>query len=478
MNPGIKIISIGNGDPDLLNGKTIRILHESCHLFLRTEKHPIVSWLRENGISFSSFDYLYDESEDFDMLNLHIAELLIRSAEETEIIYAVPDPLTDRSVRLLFQNKPMQLSVSLVPGISSYDIHLSSSLDHLRDSSLLIVTACDLTDHFQYDPSRSLLITELDNQFLAGQVKIVLSEMLQDDYAVYLLSEDHVPEKIPLFMVDRHQHIDHRTALLVPGSGIHARSRFVFSDLSDIMDMLRSANGCPWDRMQTHESLRPYLIEEAWECIACIDQQDSVHLSEELGDLLYQIIFHSSIAKSFDEFSLTDVVSTICLKMIRRHPHVFGNLKLNDSDSVKAEWEEIKKRETGHLSLSSCLDDVSEGLPALLYAGKIIKKINPSLPVQSDLSPVLHNIQDLVIEMSASPGDLPAGKLACLLLLCSVLCCFKETNGELVLHKAADSLKRIVSRMETDALKDGKSLEHLTFEELGVYLHYVEDEIE
>ena len=478
MKSGIIVVSIANGDPDLLNMKTVKALRESDSLFLRTGKHPIVSWLNENGIHFSTLDYLYEESENFDLLNQNTAAFLIRMAKESVIVYAVSDAVTDLSVRQLLKDKPSDLSVSLIPGVSPYDMILSSSAEYLNDTTIQIISASQLINGFHYDPNISLLITELDNQLLAGEVKLFLSEMLEDEHEILFCSDYCNPVSIPFWQLDRQKFIDHKSAVIIPARGIFDRKRYVLNDLTSIMDKLRSTSGCPWDKIQTHESLRPYMIEEAWECVASIDQNDMEHLCEELGDLLFQIVFHSSISKSFDEFTINDVISFICLKMIRRHPHVFGESELKDADHVKIAWEQIKQEETGHLTVISSLDDVSSGLPSLKYTAKLLKKLSGTSILPSDPVHVINEIYYLINDLRDHSDEIKTENLGHLLLLCSELCFIKGYDSELILHQTADQLKSKLKTAEKMIIQDGKSLEYLTFEELGVYLKYVEDEIE
>jgi len=143
-----------------------------------------------------------------------------------------------------------------------------------------------------------------------------------------------------------------------------------FYELVRVMERLRAENGCPWDRKQTHESLKPYLIEETYEVISAIDSGNDDELKEELGDLLLQIVFHAQIAKEDGRFDIDDVAKTIVEKLIRRHPHVFGDLKVSGSDEVLQNWEKIKKEE----GKESIFDGVPEGLPSLLKARRVQEK--------------------------------------------------------------------------------------------------------
>ncbi|GMT42392.1 MAG: nucleoside triphosphate pyrophosphohydrolase [bacterium] len=143
------------------------------------------------------------------------------------------------------------------------------------------------------------------------------------------------------------------------------------SDLAAIMDRLREEDGCPWDRKQTHKSLKPYLIEEAYEVIEAIESGDDAALKEELGDLLYQVIFHSRLAKEKGKFGIEDVIAIVCEKMVRRHPHVFGDSSVKDSDEVLRKWEEIKQAEKKRASI---LDGVPAQLPSLMRAMRLQEK--------------------------------------------------------------------------------------------------------
>jgi tetrapyrrole methylase family protein/MazG family protein len=155
-------------------------------------------------------------------------------------------------------------------------------------------------------------------------------------------------------------------------TAIHADQR-TFDDLLNIMRRLRGPGGCPWDAEQTHESLTRYLLEETYEVIEAIDAKSPEHLKEELGDLLLQPVFHAAIAEEAGDFDMADVIRTLCDKLVRRHPHVFGDLHISDSDAQVENWERIKKAEKGE-ERPSALSGVPPDLPALLKAQKITEK--------------------------------------------------------------------------------------------------------
>ena len=147
-----------------------------------------------------------------------------------------------------------------------------------------------------------------------------------------------------------------------------------FSKLIEIVDTLMGKSGCPWDKVQTRESLKPYLVEEAYEVLEALDANDPEKIKDELGDLLYQILFHSKISSMKGEFEFRDVINNLSEKMVRRHPHVFKEGELNTPDQVVKQWEEIKKNEKNQANQKSILDNIPINLPSLLRAQKLQKK--------------------------------------------------------------------------------------------------------
>ena len=477
MKQSIILVNISSGNPDLLNIQTIKAIKESRTLVLRTSQSALVSWLDQEKISYLSLDDIYETADDFDLLSASIAERLWSLSVHSPVVYAVPDMATDCSVRAIFRFRPPHGTIVTVPGIGLSDCFHSSVMHLLPDSDLRTVSAVDILSGV-FDPNSSVLITELDNQILAGEIKIYLSRYLDDECTVFYLHDNDVPVQIHLFELDRQLSYDHLSAVLIPRTDFLNRNRFVMNDLTALMDRLRSRDGCPWDREQTHQSLRPYVVEEAWECVSAIDEDDMEHLCEELGDLLFQVVFHASIGQSYEEFSINDIITSICSKMIRRHPHVFGDVHYADQNAVKVQWEKIKRDETGSTSVISSLDKVASSLPSLKYTAKIMKKLSQLEGFKRTPEAILPQIAKLVARMTGTaehPGESDIGRL---FLLLSELCCACGYDSEILLRQSADRLKQDLVKAEKRLKQDGKSLEHLTFHELGVYLEHVEGEIE
>ena len=440
----ITLISIGDGDPELLNLKPIRVIKEAQRLVLRTGRHPLSSWLLEQNISFSTLDAFYESAEDFQQLNADIAEYLWKTAAKAPVVYAVTDLILDRSVSQLYELRPENAIITVIPGSGISDLQSLSIRPFLPCADLRVVSAYDFLSE-EYDPNISLLVTELDNAILAGEIKAKVADFLDDEHRVFCLHHPDPVVVIPLYELDRRKTFDHLSAVMIPGSGYADRNRYVITDLLRIMERLRAPDGCPWDSAQTHASLRPYLIEEAWECVASIDQDDPVHLSEELGDLLFQIVFHSSIGKAYDEFSFPDIVNSICRKMLFRHPHLFqrpGDASQRPDPLSPADWETLKRSEAGIRTVSESLDDVSESLPALGFASKIFKRARQLNPHEESASDLLNDIMKQSEKLRQCQNKFSEKEMGTFLLLCAKLCFRLGFDGELLLHNAAAEYKK------------------------------------
>ena len=473
----LTIVSVGPGKTAWLSETVLNYLQSASPLILRTSQNPISFWLDEQAIPYISLDHLYDQSDDFDSLNHQIANQVRNYAVEgTEPVYAVPDVFSDRSVDSLFRLfNDSGLTIRVIPGFSYADYYLSRCRSLISSGNLRIVTAEELLASF-YDPDENTLITEIDRETLAGDLKILLSDILDDEMSVYFFADDiDAPRKVPLFELDRQKHFDHLSALLIPATDYLHRSRHTVRDLLRIMERLRAPDGCPWDRIQTHSSLQPYIVEEAWESITAMDEEDPDHLADELGDLLFQIVFHASIGQSLDEFTFTDILTHICGKMIKRHPHVFGNEHFSSSKEVADQWETIKRSESGSQTVTESFDDVSAALPALKYSIKVMKKAQQTPAFRRNPEDLVREIAQNSENLLRPDGSLNETVMGTILILCTHLCHLCGTDAEIILHRSVDRFKEKMKSLEKMIEAKGISIENLTFAELCVYLKQVKE---
>ena len=471
----LTVVSIGPGDPAFLNQATVDTIRRASPLILRTDHHPLASWLSEQGVQYISLDQLYENSDDFDRMHENMAVTVFQLSEGGKYpVYAVPDLLTDRSVdKLTAYLSEKNKELNIVPGFSYADFYLARCRSLYTSGNVRIVSATEFISSF-YDPDETVLITEMDSAITAGEVKEALSSILDDESPVWLIQSEGVPRSVPLFELDRKKKYTHMTSVLVPASDYLHHCRNTVRDLLLIMERLRAPDGCPWDNIQTHESLRPYMVEEAWESVNAIDEHDPDHLADELGDLLFQIVFHASIGKSCGEFSFDDVVSNICRKMIHRHPHVFGDAHAASASDVSDRWEEIKRQETGSRTVSESMNDVSPGLPSLKYAIKVNKKAQQLPAWRRSPADIAAQIHSLSASLLAPDGALDENAMGKLLFLCTHLCHRSDQDAEIILHRAVDHFKKCFSRLENDVAAQGKALDSLTFDEICIYLNKAE----
>ena len=376
----ITIVGLGAGDLDQLPLGVYKLLKKESSIFLRTKEHPVVKQLEKEGMSFISFDSVYEKYDQFEQVYEEIVERLLNKAKSKDILYAVPGhPLVaEKTVQLLLE-RGARAGVEVVIGGGQ------SFLD-----SLFTALKIDPIEGFQFLDGLDLhrddlnihghvIIGQVYDSFVASDVKLTLMEKYPDDYPVYIVqaaggSEEKV-KKVALYQLDREiSTVDNLTSIYVPP----VEDDFVFrefSSLREIIRILRGPNGCPWDKKQTHQSLKKYLIEECYELISAIDHEDIDNMIEELGDVLLQVMLHSQIGEEEGFFSVEDVIESLSRKMIRRHPHVFGEETAKTAEEVVENWESIKKMEKGSSPEDgSILDDVEKGLPALMRAYEIQKK--------------------------------------------------------------------------------------------------------
>ena len=479
MKPTITVLSLGPGDPGLLTLQAADALRSARQLVLRTEQHGVAAWLKEQNIPFTTLDALYDEFWDFDELHAAMAARLWKMAADSPVTYAVMDATTDGSVTALGEKQPEGAALIRLAGVSMADAHLTALPEkQLGRSGLRIIPAMDC-EGAQHDPRIALLITEIDSPVLAGAVKLWLTDLYDDEMTVTFIPSTVKSRRkaveMPLMELDRQRTYDHTVAVYIPPVAMAERKRFCFADLVEILDILRGENGCPWDREQTHESLRKYLIEEAYEAVGAIDEGDIDALADELGDVLLQVVFHANVGKSHGDFAIGDVTSNICRKMIYRHAHIFGNDKCATAQEVTANWEKLKKAEKGLTSQASVLADVSKGLPALMRAHKVQKKaanVGFDWDTALEALPKVHEeAQEVKAELDA--GRDPAEELGDLLFSCVNVTRLCGLDAEELLKNATEKFILRFTAMENLIKCAGKSLEGLTLSEMDVYWNQV-----
>lgn len=242
-----------------------------------------------------------------------------------------------------------------------------------------------------------------------------------------------------------------------------------FARLVEIMERLRSEDGCPWDRQQTRESLKPYIIEEAYEVLEAMDESQEV-LKDELGDLLFQILFHAELSREAGAFDIGDVLENIIGKMIRRHPHIFGSANAETPDDVILHWEEIKLLERGARQKESVLDGVPKALPALLRAWRLQEKASRVGFDWGDLAPAQEKVEEEWQEMKAraAAGESKGveEEFGDLLFSLVNVARFLDINPEDALRRTVAKFIQRFRHIEQQATEQGRVLKEMSLEEM------------
>lgn len=239
-------------------------------------------------------------------------------------------------------------------------------------------------------------------------------------------------------------------------------------DLEEIVRILRAPGGCPWDAEQTHESIRRNFLEEAYEAVEAIDEQNPDHLKEELGDVLLQVLFHARMEQEAGRFNLDDVADGVCKKLIYRHPHVFGDVSVSGTGEVLTNWEELKRREKGQATNTDALDAVARSLPALWRAEKVQKKAKKAGFDWPDISGALDKLSEELEELktAVAEGSNVEEELGDLLFSAVNVSRFLKADPEVALGKATDKFIHRFAKVEEQAAARNRSMEGMTLEEL------------
>jgi tetrapyrrole methylase family protein / MazG family protein len=369
--PSIVIVGLGPGGPDLVTTGTLDEIAGVPHRFLRTRVHPAASVLPDTP----TFDHHYERADRFDDVYAAIVEDLVAAGtEHGEVLYAVPGSprVLERSVDRLIADP--RVAVRVVPAMSFLD------LAWVRLGVDPVEAGVRLVDGHRFAEEAAgqrgpLLVAHCHNRRVLSDVKLAYDAAPPPTVVVLQrlgLPDEHIVE-LAWEELDRTIDADHLTSVWIPSTASDTGGAVV--GFHEVVRRLRA--DCPWDREQTHASLSRHLLEESYEVLEALDHLDVEsaegfdELEEELGDLLFQVVFHAVLAEEEGQFTLADVARSISEKLRDRHPHVFGDETVLSLEQLSADWERRKVEEKGRASV---MDGIPAALPALLLALKVQKK--------------------------------------------------------------------------------------------------------
>lgn len=458
-----KIMVVGHGyEAGQLTLQAVECLQSGARVILHTGRCECAHWLNQAQIPFETLDALYESCEDFDEHARQAADAVCAAAENEDVVFGVFD-VRDRSVSVLMN---LRKDVRVIAG----PLAEGALFAHLQGATELL-EASDW-ERYQLSSAKNALIRELDSRELASEVKLKLMEIYPDETAVFVRFGDGAIAHTQLYNLDRLKYYDHRTCALVTAEPeLRHLERFDFARLEEIIRVLLGPNGCPWDRAQTHASLRPYIIEEAYEVVGAIDEQDPYHLYDELGDMLLQVMLHAEIARKHGEFDIVDIISAISEKMISRHSHVFGSDCAENSQAVTDLWNKNKMAERGQTTYAQTLKEVSKSLPSALRASKLLKRIDAACRTEQTLDDAL----ETAVKRAGAIGNAEDAESAigeAMLALVAVARAAK-VDPEIALNAASDHMVKRFEDMEARATVQSGSLDGVPEAELREYWNLV-----
>ena len=434
------------------------ILKKTPKIVLHTDHCGCAQWLRDNDIAFESLDGLYERFDDFDAHAHAAAQAVLDASGEADAAYVVFD-VRDRSVAALAE---MRGDVRVVAGPPAEGALLAFATGESR------MLAAAEWEGFHPAARENCFVRELDSREMAAEVKLRLMDAYPEETEIWLMQSGEAPVRMRLFELDRAARYDHMTCALVPAAGdILKLERYDFEHLNEIMRLLCGPNGCPWDRAQTHASLRPYILEEAYEVIDAIDEGDPDHLYDELGDMLLQVALHAEIARRHGEFDISDVTTVICEKMIQRHSHVFGSDHVDDADAVIGLWNRNKMAERGQTTRTEVLRGVTKALPSLLRAVKVLKRSAEVGLAEDDVRACVEAGAERLRALPDS-GDAEA-LLGDALLMIANAARLEKVDPEIALNAAIDRFIDRFERAEREIINNCGKIEGLSPESLKKY---------
>jgi tetrapyrrole methylase family protein/MazG family protein len=471
----IKIIGLGPGGYGQLSLEALECLKNAGTLILRTEKHPVVDYIKDQNVSFITCDDIYDRKNSFDETYESICERVIQLCREKgQVVYAVPGHpmVAEKSVELIMQRVEKEIEVTIIPALSFIDVVLTSlRIDPAY--GLKIIDGLSIKSQ-RPDVKCGNIITQVYDRLVASEVKLMLMDYYTDDFKIYVIRAAGVPgeervEFLPLFELDRIEWVDYLTSIYVPPALDSAKYKS-FEDLVDIMSVLRGENGCPWDRKQNRESLKPYLLEETYEVLDAIEKDDIELIVEELGDLLLQIVFHSQIAKEDGEFDINEVITGIVTKLIIRHPHVFGDVEATSESGALKSWEASKRKQKGIEGYTQTLKDIPQMLPSLIRSYKVQQKAALAGFDWDNTDDVFAKVREEYEELAEvyKTGNkaIIEEELGDLLFSIVNVSRFLKVQPELALRGTIEKFIKRFAYIEAKALQSGKKLDKMSLQEM------------
>ena len=458
----ITLVGIGTQVGDL-SLKGYQAIKNAKKVLLRTALSVAGKGILDLCENVETLDYLYNKSKNFDTLSKNLAKAVLDASKTQDVVYLVDGNVTDDvSCSIILKKRK---SVEVIAGVSKAE----SLLNKVGVSGSY--TTCSAYDIKNCSLSLPLVIYDIDNQFVASEVKLLLADRYGDEIPAYKFKNGNFA-KIKLYEFDFENDFDYSSALVIDKLELIEKTRFDFDDLHNIVTILRSENGCPWDRAQTKESIRKDILEESYELVDTINRNDEDGMMEESGDLILQSVFTSIFAEERNSFTVRDVLSGICSKLIQRHTHIFGTDKATNAENALEIWDKNKQKEKGFENGGEYLDSVPKNFPALMRAQKVgsrAKKFNMDF---DSAKAVFEKVKEELLEVDEclkNDNKNLAEELGDLLFAIVSLARLSGLESEEILNLSTEKFIQRFKKTENLILNDGKNMKKLSPKEIDDY---------
>lgn len=444
----INIVGLGCGSIYDLTVRTLKMLKESKNVFTKNKGYSIINQLESEGIEFKDYSELVNNIKKY------------RETKENAIYVVLGNPTEDDG--FIVECKAKEIEYKLYENFEAKDFVERCTGEKI--GRIIVLNSSDVIKN-KINKRKNLIITDLKDDKVIGKVKMELLKVYYEDTYIHHLKmgQYHDFGKYRISDIDKIQGIDEQSVFYIKEG---SRCKKDIWDLIEIIEILRSENGCPWDKEQTHQSIKKDIIEESYEVFDAIEINDTKALIEELGDVLFQVLFHTSIGNDENKFSFLDVTDGISNKMIYRHPHVFGNINVDSTEEVLVNWDELKKNEKNFKSLTDELNGIAKALPAMIRAKKVQKKVKNVGFDWDDISEVFDKVKEELNEVmdvyKSEKVSRIKEEIGDLLFSCVNVSRFLDVDPEEALNLTTDKFIKRFSYIEIKAKEMHKKLDEMS----------------
>jgi len=474
---GITLLGLGNGGVEHLTCEARDWLMGCSEIYARMSSHPALATFSDKLV-VHGFDDLYEYGTSLQEIHEQIVAVILEIGnKDGQVTYAVPgDPLVGDATCAAIRKRAVALDipVRVIQGIS-YLEPACAQLDIVPCENLTVLDSIELRGFHipPFSPALPVLITQLGNRKALQEIQSLLLTVYPASHPVALvhLLESDLPmvERCTLEQADQSSRIGLLSGLYLPAISRDSS----FESLQEVIAHLRAPDGCPWDREQTHQTLRSSLLEETYETLSALDAGDSSAMCEELGDLVMQVVMHAQIASEQGEFTMVDILQGINRKLVRRHPHVFGDLAVEGAEDVLVNWEKLKEKERsdrGEKRKKGMLDGVPKNYPALAQAQEYQKRARRVGFDWLDIEGVLDKVREEVAEFrEAAAGEAKTEELGDLLFSVVNLARWFDIDAESALRATNQKFVRRFRHVEARAEQGGRKLSDMSLEEMDQF---------